>query len=526
MIAIEKLIYYLNHWFGSTSVNVQLNKILLIIIFGNLCLNSFTQENGKEIEILHANFMDFNKKETKARRLKGDVQFRHGNAIMSCDSAYFFSDDNYVDAYGHVHINQGDTLHLYGKFLKYDGNTKTAQIRENVKLYDQKSTLTTNYLDYKMTEEIGYYTNGGNIVNGENKLKSEVGYYYAKPKIFYYHKKVVITNPQYVIKSDTLKYNTITKTAFFFGPTDITSKDNYIYCENGWYNTATNISQFNKNAYLRSTKQYLSGDSLYYERNTGIGRAFMHIFLIDSTQKIIITGNYANYREKPQYAMITDSAVMMQYGEKDTLFVHSDTMKSIALDTTNVDKIFRAYYHVKIFKPDLQGKCDSLTYSTTDSTMRMFHAPILWSDENQMISDYIEFHMANQKMNTVNLYEGSFIISKADSLERYNQIVGKKMVGYFRNNELYKVFVSGNGQTIYYPKDKAEIIGVDKAACSDMNIFIENKKINKIVFLTHPDAVLYPLSKAPAAELKFKGFKWFGNLRPKTKNDIFTWVKE
>ncbi len=508
-------------------ISVYFNKIYfisLLVLITNVSLLA-QQVKPNEIEILHADFMDFNKKETKAQRLKGNVQFKHNNAIMNCDSAYFFTEDNLIDAYGHIHINQGDTLHLYGNTLKYDGNTKLAQVRDNVKLIDQKSTLTTNYLDYNMKDDIGYYINGGKIVNGENNLSSEVGYYYANSKIFYYRKNVVIINPKYVIKSDTLKYNTITKTAFFFGPTDITSKDDYIYCENGWYNTSTNISQFNKNAYIKSSKQYLSGDSLYYERDNGIGRAFHNIYLIDSTQKVIITGNYASYREKPEYAMVTDSAVLMQYGDLDTMFVHADTMKSIALDTTNVDKIIRAYYHVRIFKPDMQGKCDSLTYSTSDSTLRMFHSPVLWNAENQMVSDYIEFHMANQKMNTVNMYEGSFITSKEDS-GKYNQIKGKKMIGYFKDNQIYKVYVSGNGQTIYYPKDKDQIIGMNKAICSDMDIYLENKKIKRIVFLTQPDATLYPLTKVPVSESFFKGFKWLGNERPKSKGDIFKWVTE
>jgi lipopolysaccharide assembly outer membrane protein LptD (OstA) len=478
-----------------------------------------------QIEILNANSVEYDKNSgINARKLIGNVQFKHENAIMSCDSAYFYSDKNFIDAFGHIYIHQGDTLHLYGDLLKYDGNSRVAKVRKNVKLIDRESVLTTEYLDFEIAKDYGYYINGGKIVNGNNNLRSNVGYYYAKEKLFYYRGDVVIINPDYTIKSDTLKYNTVTKTAFFFGPTNITSKENYIYCENGWYNTETNISQFNKNAFLRSDKQKLLGDSLYYERNNGIGRAFKHIWIIDTTQQVLITGNYAQYREKPEYAMITDSAVFMQYSGKDTLYVHADTLLSIG-DSAKKEKTIRAFNHVKLFRWDMQGKCDSLTYTTSDSTVRLFYNPVLWSDENQMTSDYIELHLANKKLNTVNFYNTAFVISKEDSV-KYSQIKGRKMTGYFKENELYKVVVSGNGQTVYYAKDKDEYIGVNKAESSDLVIYLENRKIKKIVFLTQPSAILYPLEKAPINELILRDFKWYSHSRPLNRFEIFKWYDE
>jgi lipopolysaccharide export system protein LptA len=501
-------------------------KICFVVVVFLGFLSSIQAQESKQIEILNANSIEFNKKlKINARRLIGNVQFKHENAIMYCDSAYFYSEKNMIDAFGNVSIHQGDTTHLYGEFLKYDGNTKVAQIRRKVKLINKEIILTTEYLDYKTEDQIGNYINGGLILNGEDTLKSEVGYYFGKTKLLYFRKKVVIIVPkQYTIKSDTMKYNTVTKVAYFFGPTDITSKDNYIYCENGWYNRVTNISQFNKNAYLTSDKKLLKGDSLYYERNNGIGRAFKNIRLIDTSQQIIVTGNFATYREKPEKAMVTDSAVLMQYSEGDTMFVHADTMRTIA-DSANKEKTIRAFFHVKIFKKDMQGKCDSLTYTTSDSTMRLFSKPVLWTDNDQITSDYIELHMANQKLNTANLFTSSFITMKEDS-NKYDQIKGRKMTGYFKDNELYKIEVKGNGQTIYYAKDKENFIGVNKAESSDMTLYRENKHIKKIVFLTKPDATLFPLNKAPKEEIVLKGFKWYKISRPHSKTDIFNWQEE
>jgi hypothetical protein len=115
----------------------------------------------------------------------------------------------------------------------------------------------------------------------------------------------------------------------------------------------------------------------------------------------------------------------------------------------------------------------------------------------------------------------SFIVSEEDTT-RYNQIKGKNMDGYFRDNKLYRIDVFSNGQTIYYPKDDSnEIIGANKADCTDMKIYIEDSKVNRILFINHPEGTLYPDHKIIASEMILRGFQWFIDVRPKDKNDIF-----
>jgi lipopolysaccharide export system protein LptA len=521
MIIKQCLIKFYNKFFCT---RLAQRELYVFVLFISIIINCPAQ-TPNQIEILNTNSLEFDKKSgIDAKKLIGDVRFKHDNAIMNCDSAYFYTDKNIIDAFGHIGIHQGDTLHLYGERLKYDGNTKIAEIRNNVKLIDRETTLSTDYLDFKIAEDIGYYMNGGTIVNKENNLKSHTGFYYAKIKLFFFRGNVEIDNPKYVIKSDTLKYNTVSRTAFFFGPTDIISDSNYIYCENGWYNTITNISQFKKNAYLKSDKRLLKGDSLYYERDNGIGKVFNHIFLIDSSRNMILTGNKAIYREKPEYAMITDSAVLMYYNNIDSMYLHADTLLTV-VDSTEENKIVRAYYHVKLFKPDMQGKCDSMSYTTIDSTMRMFGLPVLWSSGGQITSDNIELLMANQQLNQVHFNNNCFIALQEDT-DKFSQIRGKKMIGYFSNNELYKLNITGNGQTVYYAKDKDLIIGVNKAESTDLDVYIANKRPQKIVFITKPEATFYPLEKLTKEDMFLKGFKWYKNSRPKTKGDIFNWFDE
>ncbi len=494
--------------------------VLWVIFIQFACIHIYSQK-PKQIEIISTNSLEFDKSTgSDAKKLIGNVQFQHENAVMYCDSAFFYTEQNIVDAFGNVSIHQGDTLHLYGKLFHYDGNTKVVQMRNNVRLIDKQSTLTTDYLDYKIDESVGYYINNGQIVNADNQLKSQEGYYYAKGKLFFFKGNVEIKNPKYLIKSDTLKYNTVSRIAYFLGPTEIFSQNNYIYCENGWYNTKLNISKFYKNAYLTGEKRMLKGDSLFYDRNKGIGKAYHHIQLIDSARKTILTGNYAYYVEKPEFALITDSAMLILYNDKDSLFLHADTLKLKTISDSSENKVIFAYRKVKFFKPDLQGKADSIVFLTSDSTLHMYHLPVLWSENNQFSANKIELHFANQQIHSMDFIENSFIIAKEDT-DKFTQVKGKNMKGFFKNNDLYKLQVTGNAQTLYYAKDNNKIIGANRAFCSQINVMLVNRKISRIVFLTQPDATFYPLNKLTEEEKYLKGFGWYENQRPLSVKDIF-----
>ncbi len=479
------------------------------------------QQSNHQIEILHADFMTYDKSiGENVRRLTGHVQFMHENAVMFCDSAYHYADENNMDAFGHIRINQGDTLQLYGDFLKYFGKDKLARMIKNVVLVNRESILRTQNLDFDLGKNYGYYFHGGEIENGENRLKSKTGYYYATDKTFFFKTDVKIINPKYIIDSDTLKYNTVSKIAWFYGPTHIVSKEDSIYCENGWYNTDKDISQFNKNASLKSKGQLLTGDSLYYDRNRGFGEAFHHVVLYDSSQNAKLRGNYGYYYEQPERGMLTGRAELVKMSDEDTIYIHSDTIRS-TLDTLG-KKVIRGYYHTKMFKTDLQGMCDSIVYSESDSTVRLFGSPAIWSDENQITSDYINIYTKERKIDYIEFINSALIVSQKDTI-RFDQIKGKKMTGYFSAGQLSKIVATGNGQTIYFPVDGKEIIGMNKAESSNIVIYLKDRKVDKIVFLVKPAATLYPLNQVQGNDMKLADFKWFIEFRPKTREDIFNW---
>lgn len=265
--------------------------------------------------------------------------FKQDNAILSCDSAVFYTKKNYFEAYQNVHINQADTINIYSDFLTYDGNAKLAHLTSNVRLVDKTSTLTTNILDYDMVPKVGTYVEGGKIVNKDAVITSKNGYYFANSRDAYFRYNVVVVTDQSTIKSDTLRYNTLTNWAYFYGPTNIKEKDGgNLYTENGAYNTKATYAYFGKHNLYTSGSRSLKGDSLYYDGKAGYGKAVRNILFRDTVDKMVMRGQLGYYYKKDQRTLVTknayagmgtsDSIMVKDVKVPDSLWLGADTLET------------------------------------------------------------------------------------------------------------------------------------------------------------------------------------------------------
>ncbi|MCX6305849.1 MAG: organic solvent tolerance protein OstA [Bacteroidetes bacterium] len=504
-----------------------MSKILRYLILIPLLLNlhAFSQDQGKTKIQYSGDSWEFNKQIYEfGPRILGNVVMNHDSAFLYCDSAYVNEAENRVHAYGNVRIKLSDTLNLYSDSLRYDGNTKIANAYSNVRLIDNQTTLTTDTLVYNRNTRIAQYDYWGKIVNDKNNLVSHHGYYYTDKKEFFFKDRVIMISPEYNMYSDTLMYNTVTETSYFFGPSHIISKDkkDSIYCENGWYNTRVDIARFRDRARIYHETTYLTGDSMYYERKNGFGQVFRKALMVDTVQNIILMGNYGEMQRKNGFAYMTDSAVSVLVDKKDSLFMHADTVRATFDSAQNIKKVF-CFYKVKFFRHDLQGMCDSLRYQGRDSSMTMYHNPVIWSDSNQLSADSITLTMLNGAADSLKLYGSAFIISKDDT-GSFNQIKGRVILAKFRENELYKIKVLGNAQTIYYAREEDKsLIGINLAVSSDMLVFLEKNQLKSITYIDSPEAHLMPEKSVPLNERKLKNFRWEEKRRPLQKSDIFIW---
>ncbi|MDA3879774.1 MAG: hypothetical protein PF436_05235 [Prolixibacteraceae bacterium] len=502
------------------------NLVRLILLFSVMLAQSATeaqaqQKSKKIIDIEHADILRTNENGVaNARRLIGNVHLSHKNITMYCDSAWFYTLENIVDAFGNVHIISNDTVNIWADFINYNGETELAKARRNVKLKDPSITLTTDSLDFDMETEIGYYEYGGEIIDSANVLNSIIGRYLTKDNELFFTKEVTLVNDNYNIFTDTMTYNTESEIVTFIGETKIIGDSTSIYSSEGWFNTKTNQTSLGKNSTIRRGDTQIQAENLFYDDNTDEGYASGNVIINDFANKMIVMGKKAEYDDFDKYALVTDSAVWIQYYENDSLFLHADTLYTIP-DTSAIDaKLLITYYDVRFYRSDIQGVGDSLVYYTRDSTIQLFNDPVLWSMENQMTADFIEFKNNTTKPSEVYLTNNSFIIQQVDS-SKFNQIKGKNMVGYIRNQELYQIDVNGNGQSIYYPADDEELIGINKAESSNIVIYLSENRINRITFLGSPIGVMNPLMEVVSEDTVLPGFNWREDERPRDRYDIF-----
>jgi lipopolysaccharide export system protein LptA len=454
----------------------------------------------------------------------GNVRIRHNEAILSCDSAYHYDKKNQVSAYGNVHIEQGDTLNLYGDYIFYDGNLEKAFVKGNVRLVDKETTLLTDVINYNVNDRIAFYDSMGRIFNGDDELVSEKGVYYSNDRLFHFSRSITITGPDYIITADTMNYNTETEVVFFTGPTNIDGDSIRIFAHRGWYDTRNKTSRIWDNALVDNFSQIIEGDTLYYEEVRGFGEATGRICITDTANNSRVTGNHALYTKEPESFIVTDSALYIMEGDRDTLYMHADTLWAVTVtwkaDTSINYRLVRAYYGARIFSFDFQSSADSLSYSFRDSTIRLYGNPVIWSEENQLTADSMLLFTVNSKMDRMELYNGAFVISQVDSL-RFNQIKGRSLTGYFEENKLRKVVVEGNGESIYFLIEGDELVGVNYSKSSTIEILVDEGRIQEVTEYGEPDGVLDPpLAKIPE-DMILPGFRWLIKLRPVNKNDLF-----
>ncbi|WP_400191975.1 OstA-like protein [Hymenobacter sp. B81] len=476
-------------------------------------------KKGQRIELLPGAGQliggDFNGQQI--RKLIGNVSFRQGDAYLYCDSAYQYLDRNAIEAFSNVRMVQNDTVTITGDRGFYDGDTRRARITGNVVLRDPRITLTTQALDYDLTRKVAYYSTGGHITDPENVLDSQKGYYNTQTQVFSFRTNVKLVTKDYTITNDTLQYNTQSKVAYFFGPTRIVGKQGNIYAEKGTYNTVSRVSDFQRNAKIETPNYLLGGDQLVYDEARQYGVARGNVSMTAKKDNVVIRGDVGRYWRALGRAKVYGSPVMRNITDRDTLYLAADTLVNVEA-RVNDPGIVYAYRRVRIYRRDLLGRCDSLTYNRRDSVIYLNTRPVLWNEQNQLTADSMEIRMRRQKIDQMRLYANSFIVGQ-DTLLNFNQVKGRNMVAYFQNSKLRKVDVLGNAESVYYALDNdTAVTGVNKALSANMALRFAESKLSTISFLTNPDASFIPPHELKPEDTKLKGFQWLIAQRPTRQN--------
>lgn len=503
-----------------------MNRVITICILLTVLATAGAQAQ-KRVKLKHADdLIGSMRGEERFDRLIGNVVFVQQNTTIYCDSAHFFKSRNSIDAFGRVHIVEGDSVDVTSRALSYDGNKRIAYLRNNV-VFKKKgiATLYTDYLDYYRLKNEARYFNGGKLVDTTNTLTSKKGYYDVRTNLASFKTNVVGVNPDYTLRSDTLQYNSKTKIIYFKDSTTIVDKEGgtAVY-RSGFYNTNLKTSSLNLGV-IESPEYRIKGDEYEIDDVLKLYKARGNVVMTSKEENLNIHGDFSFYDKKNGVSKVFGNAWLEKIGEEqDTLFLTADTLISIE-SKDPAKKRLLAYKHVKIFKTDMQGLADSLVYTSLDSTMYFYKDPILWSEDNQMTADSIRMLMKNKKVDKLYMVNNSFVVSQ-DSLLNFNQIKGRRMTSLFSGSKISHVLVEGNGESVYYAlqeqkaaNDTTKVVatvtlGLNKMICSNMRINFKQGRVNNVSAYVKPDASFIPPHEIKESDKKLKGFVWRGKERP------------
>ena len=504
---------------------------------------------GKRLEILAADRYNFQKLDSVNQfvSLAGRVRVKQDRTLFDADSAVLNQKLNILEAFGHVHINDADSVHTYADYLKYLGKEKKAYLKNNVKLTDGKGTLTTQELEYDVALKIGTYLNGGKVVNGKTVLTSKEGYYYGETRDVYFKKNVVLNDPPDTkIVTDTLLYNTYTELTTFVSPTQITMGKRKIKTKDGYYDTKHKKAYFGKRSEIQEGDDKITSDVMAFNDSTGQGE-FKGNVVYRGKDYDLIAGHLQTDRKKDA-VLATVAPILLLTQNKDSVFIRADTLYSARmsdlLKTTDVfsvrdsvegtllkanpkdsahDKFFEAYYHVRIFSDSMQAVGDSLFYSLQDSVFRLYKNPIVWSDDNQVTGDTIYLYVQNQKPEKIRVFENAMAISVAGQ-GYYNQVAGRTMNGFFEEGRMKFLTTKGSpAQSVYYAVDDyGQFVGVNQSTSDVIDMFFAEGKPQRVVFRNKLEGTMSPMRQVNHEQIKLRGFKWQNELRPKSKFEILS----
>ena len=484
------------------------------------------QRKKTRVHIEHYDKATYSKSQGDMQRLIGHVKIRHDSAYFFCDSAYFYEKNNSFDAYQNVHIIVNDSVEIFSDLLNYNGDTRFAEFFDNVKLMDDSTTLYTEYLTYDRNLHLACYPDSATTYRGDKTLISCIGYYRDDIKEFSFFEKVEVTSPKYQMYTDTLFYNTSIEKMWFWGPTTIINKENILDGEHGYYLVDEDLVFLDKRPFMHNETQFMRSDSILYDRNIGLAKAYNRVDMIDTSYKVVMRGDYMELWEHKDFSFATDSAYAIYYDSGDSLYIHSDTLFFHFDKEKEELKKLIARRNVRFYKSDMQGRCDTMTYLMSDSTIRMRVAPVLWTEDSQMTGDLIDIKTNGESIDFV-LQKGNGFIVTQDSIEGFNQIKGTDITSFFKNGNIHRVNIDGTAaESLYWIRDDdGGTIGIDVAKSETMVIEMQDNSISKIKSYKGISETMYPESDLSESSRYLQGFKWYDEMRPTDKDDIFRRVE-
>jgi lipopolysaccharide export system protein LptA len=319
--------------------------------------------------------------------------------------------------------------------------------------------------------------------------------------------------------ADTIRYDEKNKLTYLLGNAHYAEGKRVVDAERMIYNEETDNFETEGRARIVEGAQILDADNIDYEKDLSIATG--NVVWVDTVEQVTINAARLDYNKKTETIVASgDRPLMTSLVDGDTFYMSADTLVSFLENPQDSLRTLLAYKDVRILKTNMQAIADSVTYSSRDSLFELYQNPIIWSDTTQFLADTMFMQLANGKIDRILLRQKSLIINSPDEVF-FNQIKGKIITAYFYNDELRKMWVEGNAESIYYALDEeGAYVGLNKTLCSRMLMYFNNNQIQDIRFYAEPKANTFPMGQVNHTAVRLEGFKWEVSKRPNSIADL------
>ena len=550
------------------------DKGLKSILTGNVKLR-------QDSTVIYANRVNLESESNTAEAFGQVVIQRHDTTNAFCDELLYDGNLEYATMSGDVVLQNGEQK-LYSDLLEYDmlanvaHYTDKALMTDGLRLISSKRgqyfidsnlvvfvdsvvvagpdyTMKTDSLHFNTLTNTAYFVAPVRMKSKENSIYCEAGYYDLVANYAVLRQNAQFSSPTQEGTADSILYNGVTEDVTMLG--------------NAWFKEAAKEASADQIDYQKSKdKVILKGNVVYQDEEQSANGAYMEYILStgafktdgranmkqgsqklaadrtneladgktihaqgkvvwhDSVQQVSLfcEDAYINKIDKTVKAF-GERLLLVSQLEGDSLFLTADTLYTATIKQPDSSElqVLRAFHNVVGYKKDLQFVADSISFDELDSLFKIFGNPVIWSDTSRFYGDTIYIQLANDVIDELFIKDNAFIVNQ-NNPSFFNQVKGREITAKFENRELHHTHVKGNAESIYYAVDDGNAyIGVNKIACSEMELEFEEKQIGKIRFYRKPTSAFYPMQDVDHKKIQLEGFSFDETFRAKSPLDIY-----
>lgn len=523
--------------------------------FGHVDLK---RNDGTHLTCSRASYDGF----SQMMKARGKVNVRQGGRSLRCDSL----DYDMVSSIGSFFGGRGTVIYNGNTVIAdrgdYNTDSHDANFYGNVVIHTPKYRINTPTA-HGNTETGLMHVVGKSVIRTR---KGEVvhtndGTYNSKTDNMELRGFSTIKSPERDVEGDNITYNSTTGDAEGHGNVKIVDKinkrimtgDEVIYNsktghtegygnvkiidnkehrtiigENVVYNSQTGHSEGHGNVKIVDAvkQRTITGDNLIYNSKTHEGEGTGNVHYIDHKSKHAFLGDFVHYTDSAAIAYGGNPGpVAKEFSKGDTLFVHADTisMKGFHMNTPEMYRELYGVNNVRAYRTDIQAICGFLVANSKDSCMTMYQSPIAWSGSRQLLGDSIKVFMNDSTIREAYVFGNASLIEEMKDKIHYNQVYSKRMNAFFEGGELQWGEAIGSVMTVYYPIDEKDstLMALNYLETDTMRVYMMPERQLRKIWTCKFNAVAYPMTQLPADKMKLRNFRWYIDMRPRDKYDIF-----